>query len=180
MDPLILSFNDSLVYQSDLSLLDEGKWLNDRIIGFVFDYFENEVFKKECDQNLFAFINPSTVQYLKLCESLDEAATCFLEPLNLKEKKIVFLPLNSNPSFDAGGSHWSFLVVDNRNSTIKHLDSIGSNFKEAEIFYKKYKKFLNLKGLESIKSFPEQTNSSDCGAYSIGNRKKLTIFFNKV
>lgn len=169
MDPTILSFNDSIVYESDLGLLEEGNWLNDRIIGFVCDYFENEIFKTECDQNLIAFINPSTVQYLKLCQNYDEAEACFLEPLNLKNKKLIFLPLNSNESVDAGGSHWSFLVIDNRNSRIIHFDSIGSNIKEAELFYEKYKDFFLLKELEGLKKFPKQTNSSDCGAFVIGD-----------
>lgn len=172
MDPLILNFNDSLIYESDLSLLDEGNWLNDRIIGFVCDYFENEIFKIECERGLVAFIDPSTVQYLKLCENFDEATACFLEPLNLRNKKIIFLPLNSNQSSEAGGTHWSFLIIDNRNSIVKHLDSIGSNNHEAESFYKKYKDFFNLKELETMNSFPKQSNSSDCGAYVIGNQKK--------
>lgn len=169
MDPLILSFNDSIIYESDLSLLEEGNWLNDRIIGFVCDYLENEVFKNECEQNLITFINPSTVQYLKLCQNHDEAAACFFEPLNLKNKKFIFLPLNSNESVDAGGSHWSFLAIDNRNSSISHFDSIGSNIKEADFFYKKYKDYFSLKGLKSYDKFPNQTNSSDCGAYVIGD-----------
>ena len=33
-DKIVLDYNDSLVYESDLKLLNQGKWLNDRIIGF--------------------------------------------------------------------------------------------------------------------------------------------------
>ena len=36
-DEIVLSFHDSLLRKSDLSLLEEGRWLNDRIIGFMFE-----------------------------------------------------------------------------------------------------------------------------------------------
>lgn len=36
-DEVVLSFHDSLLRESDLSLLEEGRWLNDRLIGFVFE-----------------------------------------------------------------------------------------------------------------------------------------------
>ena len=173
LDTLILNYNDSLIYESDLELLKEGNWLNDRLIAFVSDYFENEVFKTEFEDNLFAFINPSTVQYLKLCESLDEAKMCFLEPLGLKEKQVIFLPLNNNKTIEAGGCHWSLLVVDNRNSIMKHYDSIGSNMDEASTFFYKFKSFFNCKLLENEVNFPQQTNSSDCGAYVLGNFSKF-------
>jgi len=37
-DEIVLSFQDSLLRQSDLRLLEEGRWLNDRLIGFMFEY----------------------------------------------------------------------------------------------------------------------------------------------
>lgn len=36
-DEIALSFHDSLLRKSDLSLLEEGCWLNDRLIGFMFE-----------------------------------------------------------------------------------------------------------------------------------------------
>ena len=36
-DEIVLSFYDSLIRKSDLSLLREGCWLNDRLIGFMFE-----------------------------------------------------------------------------------------------------------------------------------------------
>lgn len=37
VDEIVLSFHDSLLRKSDLSLLEDGRWLNDRLIGFVFE-----------------------------------------------------------------------------------------------------------------------------------------------
>lgn len=36
-DDIALSFYDSLLKRSDVELLNEGHWLNDRVIGFVFE-----------------------------------------------------------------------------------------------------------------------------------------------
>ena len=36
-DAVVLNYHDSLLRQSDLQLLQPGHWLNDRIIGFVFE-----------------------------------------------------------------------------------------------------------------------------------------------
>ncbi|XP_020624210.1 sentrin-specific protease 8-like [Orbicella faveolata] len=43
-DEIVLSFHDSLLRESDLSLLQEGRWLNDRLIGFVFEMMGRSVF----------------------------------------------------------------------------------------------------------------------------------------
>ena len=37
MDPIVLSYHDSLLRQSDVALLEGSNWLNDRIIGFFFE-----------------------------------------------------------------------------------------------------------------------------------------------
>jgi len=34
---VVLSFNDSLLHQTDVDLLDGPKWINDKIIGFCFE-----------------------------------------------------------------------------------------------------------------------------------------------
>lgn len=31
---IVLNYNDSILYQSDLKLLERNNWLNDRLIGF--------------------------------------------------------------------------------------------------------------------------------------------------
>ena len=36
-DEVVLSFGDSLLLESDISLLDEPNWINDKLIGFCFE-----------------------------------------------------------------------------------------------------------------------------------------------
>ena len=99
MAKIILNYEDSIIYDSDLKLLDDANWLNDRLISFVYEYFEREAFK---NSSICGFVNPSTVQYLKLCESLQEVEDCFMGPLELKCKEVIFFPLNSNSETSAG------------------------------------------------------------------------------
>lgn len=102
-DEVVLSFHDSLLRKSDLSLLEEGRWLNDRLIGFVFDYFTHNKFKQISD--IVTFISPDVTQFLKLGEGIEIGI--FLEPLDLPSQKMIFFTVNNNDSRHlAGGSHW--------------------------------------------------------------------------
>lgn len=52
MDKLILSYQDSCLYESDLKIIQsDSAWLNDRIISFYFEYLQKEVY--ETDEILF-------------------------------------------------------------------------------------------------------------------------------
>ena len=42
-DPVILSYFDSLLRQSDIALLEKPNWLNDKIIGFAFQYYQEVI-----------------------------------------------------------------------------------------------------------------------------------------
>ena len=43
-DKTVLSFYDSLLKESDVNTLTEGCWLNDKIIGFVFEWVDIFIF----------------------------------------------------------------------------------------------------------------------------------------
>ncbi|VDK32136.1 unnamed protein product, partial [Anisakis simplex] len=38
VDRRVLSYGDTVLYESDLQTLKEGTWLNDRIISFALEY----------------------------------------------------------------------------------------------------------------------------------------------
>jgi sentrin-specific protease 8 len=63
-DSPILSYYDSLLRQSDVSLLEPPNWLNDQIIGFAFEYFQREKFG---NNKKMYFIEPAVTQMIKLC-----------------------------------------------------------------------------------------------------------------
>ena len=164
-DAIVLNYHDSLLHESDVRLLADNQWLNDRLIAFVYEYLAREIYSSES----VSFVDPSTVQYLKLCESEDEARMCFLDPLMLDTKAYCFLPLNNNQASEAaGGTHWSLLLVDATNSKMYHFDSIGANSSEAMRFFSKFRFYFRLRTFENCEKFPKQTNSSDCGVYVLG------------
>lgn len=176
-DRIVLSYNDSLLHESDVQLLESNNWLNDRIIGFTYEYFEQDVYKTD----KIAFVNPSTVQFLKLCASLEEAKMCFLEPLGLDQKELIFFPINNNRDVNTqGGSHWSLLIFNKSILTFTHLDScMESNSREALSFYQKYKEFFNAKCFRDEKNCPQQKNSSDCGVYVLALTDLFASVFNE-
>lgn len=107
MDPVVLSYQDSLLRRSDVALLEGPHWLNDQVIGFAFEYFAAELFKGLGEAAIF--ISPEVTQFIK-CAACPEDLALFLEPLGLASRRWVFLAVNDNSIQTAGGSHWSLLL----------------------------------------------------------------------
>ncbi|XP_071082261.1 sentrin-specific protease 8-like [Haliotis cracherodii] len=173
-DAIVLSFNDSLIRQGDLRLLEDPGWLNDKLIGFCFEYFEREQFNHSADR--LCFISPSFTQLLKL--SPVEELVVLLEPLGLPTKQFVFLAVNNNNSCDqVGGSHWSLLVYVRSSQEFRHYDSAGHS---NEAIAKKlayrlqphvHAPYGRMKFVEM--DCPQQQNGYDCGMYVISVSEHL-------
>ncbi|XP_022080993.1 sentrin-specific protease 8-like [Acanthaster planci] len=163
----VLSYHDTLLRKSDLSLLDGAKWLNDKLIGFVFEYFEFDKFQSLTGK--VAFVSPEVTQCIKL--SRDEEVAVFLEPLDLSSKDFVFLAVNDHHmETTAGGSHWSLLIYDRAGNKFSHYDSSGSsNQGAAMILCCKLHPFLKVSGEVTLiaEECPQQENGHDCGLYVI-------------
>ncbi|XP_053127824.1 sentrin-specific protease 8 [Hemicordylus capensis] len=173
MDPVVLSYMDSLLRQSDVSLLDPPCWLNDHIIGFAFEYFASGQFRDFASQ--VCFIGPEVAQFIK-CTASQEELALFLEPLDLPHKKVVFLAINDNSSQAAGGTHWSLLVYSQDKDCFAHYDShTRSNSVHAKRVAGKLEAFLGQKGKIAFveEKAPAQQNSYDCGMYVICNTEAL-------
>ncbi|XP_038640369.1 sentrin-specific protease 8 [Scyliorhinus canicula] len=173
MDPVILSYHDSLVRRSDLSLLNPPNWLNDHIIAFAFEYFANEQYKELLDSS--CFISPEVTQFIKCMASQEELAI-FLEPLELPQKSLVFLAVNDNSVQAAGGSHWSLLFYNRDMNCFSHYDSCSNmNASHARQIARKLQHFLGTKSEVPFveESAPVQKNSYDCGMYVVCNTEAL-------
>ncbi len=94
-DEAVLSLGDALIRESDLNLLSGPFWLNDRLIGFYFEYLHLHKFESSSG---VCFISPEVSQFLKLANF--EEIPIFLEPLELEKKDLVLLAVNnaSDPS----------------------------------------------------------------------------------
>ena len=158
-DKIILDYHNSLLRQSDLLLLEPMQWLNDGIVGFWFEYLENDLFG---DRDDICFISPEVAHFIKLGSSQDSCA--FLEPLNLNSKSLVLLPVNNSVSPDTpGGSHWSLLVYERKHQQFYHLDSVHqSNRAHAKSMVSKLALLPN-DGKVIELPCTQQLNGWDCG-----------------
>ncbi|XP_053721343.1 sentrin-specific protease 8-like [Synchiropus splendidus] len=165
MDPVIVSYENSWLRRSDVSLLEGPHWLNDQIIGFAFDYFASDCFKTL--SQMAAFISPEVTQFIKFCDDMWDLCL-FLEPLDLASRQWIFLAVNDNCNQEAGGSHWSLLAFVRASGKFIHYDSFYSrNSAHAKHIAKQLEPFL---GMEKKLRFqekrcPQQCNSYDCGMY---------------
>jgi len=161
---IVLNYHNSLLRKSDVDLLKNPHWLNDRLIGFWFEYLENS----NLDDSV-CFVCPEVSQFIKLGDSSETSA--FVDPLNLKSRLLVLLPVNDSVLLDhPGGSHWSLLVYDCFAKKYYHYDSlIGSNLNHA----KKIANNLNLsKEIVEIRC-TQQQNSFDCGVFVCCNAENV-------
>ncbi|XP_053368620.1 sentrin-specific protease 8 [Clarias gariepinus] len=173
MDPVVLSYQDSLLRRSDVSLLRGPHWLNDQVIGFAFEYFAAERFKGLGDT--VCFISPEVTQFIK-CASCQEELAVFLEPLRLESRRWVFLAVNDNSNQVAGGSHWSLLLYQRDSGHFSHYDSQSQgNALHARRIATKLQDFLGSGTDAPIveEASPLQQNSYDCGMYVICNAEVL-------
>lgn len=167
MDPVVLSFHDSLLRHSDLSLLEGPYWLNDQVIGFAFEYFSSERFP-DLGASI-TFISPEVTQFIK-CASCPDELALFLEPLGLSARRWVFLAVNDNSNQSAGGTHWSLLVYHHSSNHFAHYDSQnGGNSMHARRIANKLETFLGAGRTPMFveENCPSQQNSYDCGMYVI-------------
>lgn len=172
---IILSYHDSLLRESDLKLLSGPHWLNDNLIGFWFQYLEHDLYRENASQ--IGFISPEVTQFIKLGVTEDLENT--FKSLNIKNKELLFLPINDCSLQDSpGGSHWSLLVYRASFHIFEHYDShTGSvNRYHAENVAKILTPFLLEKGTEAEvfeMECTQQQNGFDCGLHVICNTEAL-------
>jgi len=159
------------LYESDVELLKGPEWLNDRIIGFVFEHLQHDTYK---DVTNILFISPEVTQFLKVCPSDD--LPDFTKDLFV-DKDFVFLPLNDNIELDSpGGTHWSLLVFSKPESAFYHFDSYGdSNQRHAWELVARLWPILGCKGEPTTRTANvlHQTNSHDCGVHVVCNAENV-------
>lgn len=159
---IVLSYHDYLLRISDVALLERNDWLNDVIIGFYFEYL-NQQYRN--DKQLL-FIGPEVAQLLKMQDP--SHYNIFLDPIEATNYNFIFFPLNDCDSNKAGGSHWSLLIYSHLEKMCYHFDSSsninGSSAKKLARKVTKY--FLEKSEKRYIEmNCPQQNNSYDCGLY---------------
>ncbi len=172
MSDIILSYHDSLLRKSDCKLLRGNQWINDNIIEFYFEYLSNDLFK---GKNLLA-IGPSFAQLIKLTDSAEEMKE-LLMPLEIEKKDLVLIPINNHEdSTEAGGSHWSLLVLYVGSLKFEHYDSLmhSSNVCHAKQIAAKLNRLLRGDTLDLvIMTCNQQIDGYNCGIHVICNARAV-------
>lgn len=174
-DKVVLDYHHSLLLASDVKLLREPHWLNDKIIGFALEYFENDKFKSY--KNTMTFLNPSVVQLVKVRPETE--AQSILDPLHIQSSKLIFIPVNDNPTLYPGGMHWSLLVCDLNRKKFFYFDSLCSDSysDSANRLCSRFDHYLESSFSREIPRCPTQSNGYDCGVFVIAIVEKLADLY---
>ncbi|XP_054156223.1 sentrin-specific protease 8-like [Oppia nitens] len=122
---IVLSYYDTCLRTSEVNLLKGNKWLNDNVIGFWFDYLENDLYSDVSDH--IAFLSPNVVHFIKSSGNKHntEAVAEMLASMVLPDKQLVLIPVNDSSVYqkETSGSHWSLLVFNKHRQSFEHYDS---------------------------------------------------------
>ncbi|KAM9982626.1 hypothetical protein ACTFIZ_007165 [Dictyostelium cf. discoideum] len=185
-DPLIVSYNDSAIYQSDINILKSNQWLNDSIISFYLEWLKDGEDNKNKIPNQVLLLSPSVVFCCSFVESEQEIQLMFEQPLSLKTKEVIFFPLTNNrdPNVIGGGTHWTLLIFIKSLNKFIYYDSINIFDPNDAIFIISKFKFLlssppktnnnnNFKEFLINQKTPQQQNGYDCGLYVLSIIEEL-------
>ena len=146
--------------------MEEGQWISDSIIALWFKYLQDEVHGENSNM---IFIPPSVTQVLK--EGFTDDFSIILEPLNIWQKKYIFMAVNDNKSkTEPGGQHWSLLIYTIKEDMWYHYDSLNNlNLKEARYLVGRIQDYLRPGATPKITEAicTQQDNNYDCGAYTM-------------
>jgi len=169
---VVLSFHNTCLAAEDVQLLEDCQWLNDKLIGFMFEYLEHFLLPTIPTTKIL-FISPEVTQFIKIIDEPAEVAI-FLQPLDAQANDLVYFAVNNHNSANTcGGSHWSLLVFDNTTAHFHHFDSSGGlNDDDAKDIAKRSYPHISAKSHTPFKFIrhrdcSQQTNSYDCGMYVV-------------
>ena len=165
-DPILITYKSCSIKQSDINCLSDYQYLNDLIISFYY-----EILNEKYMSNDIVLLDPAVSMSIIFDKDLDDINNCIFEPLGMKNKKFIFVPINDNTKIEykTSGSHWTLNIIDVNNNTIYYLDSMLGNISNAKVSVRKFEKLFGKKfnfvyALENT----YQTNSSDCGMFILG------------
>ena len=165
-DPILITYKSCSIKKSDIDCLSDYQYLNDLIISFYY-----EILNEKYTSNDIILLDPAVSMSIIFDQDLDDINNCIFQPLEMKNKKFIFVPINDNTKIEykINGSHWALNIIDVNNNTIYYLDSMLGNISNAKVSVRKFEKLFGKKfnfvyALEKT----YQTNSSDCGMFILG------------
>lgn len=177
MEQIVVTYKFVSLRKEDLNCIINNGYLTDRVIGFWY-----QIIQEKFPNQSIELIDPSVSMSIVLERNLKDIKECIIEPLNLKNKSFIFMPLNDNTSSDYGtkGNHWALNVIDMTNKTIYYFDSMLSEIDNSHVSHKKCEKLLGSKfAFKNALDEKIQYNSYDCGMFVLGITECLTNYLNE-
>ncbi|KAH8297453.1 hypothetical protein KR044_012080 [Drosophila immigrans] len=175
-DPISLSFHDSCLRLSDVQLLRGPRWLNDQILSFYYEYLSYVKYKNNKD---LYFVTPEVTQCMKYMD--DSELKMIFDENKVAQKSFIFFALNDNETTEAGGTHWSLLVLSRPEKTFFHFDSYGNSNRDSSV--ELMNKVKDLLGVRQAKFHPmrslQQANGYDCGIHVICMTDHIAGYVNR-
>eukprot|EP00039_Didymoeca_costata_P024112 m.9304 g.9304 ORF g.9304 m.9304 type:complete len:216 (-) comp4040_c0_seq1:889-1536(-) len=160
-------FEQSVLLETDIQLLEGPYWINDTVLGFMFEYYQHKTF---CEDKSVLFLDPPTTQLIALWRESPAILGEIIAELHINQKELVFLPVNdSDAPESAGGTHWALVVLDTRNRVCTLYDSMGGNgmVRKTSNIARMLSEACHLGKLSVCvkEDAPKQTNGYDCGMF---------------
>lgn len=188
---IVLTFGDATLRESDVALLAPGRWLNDAVIAFAFEFLAASA----ASSGEVVLVSPASVELARFAGDSAFVRDVFGTQLGVASCGAALFPVNNAGRANVGranaGSHWSLLAfVARPEPTFLHIDALGdANAQSARevaealapAVSSSSARFVSLCGVA-----PRQMNGADCGVFVVafaqailmqnrGNQEKLTV-----
>lgn len=164
-DEFYLTYKTISLHKSDVRCLASPNYINDLIISFYYEILNDQF---EANSSSFALLDPVVAISLISETTIEDLHDMIYAPLDLDNKKYVFLPINDNTSLTTPGSgnHWALCLIETETSTMFYFDSMGNTIGNVTPLIEQYEK-LSKKKLTFVNALNRkyQHNMYDCGVF---------------
>jgi Ulp1 family protease len=168
----VVSGKFSRLYQSDVDLLEAGRWLNDACISWYFEQLQDSL-----PENVL-ILDPGVVQLLLFEDDEDDLRQA-VEDLCLPARSLILAPVNDSEDLTAAtsGSHWALAAYDCGAGTALYVDSMGGRgcWGNAQRLCGKVDLLLGKRLAPQLAAgvSEQQQNGYDCGVFTVMNAERI-------
>ncbi len=166
---------DVSVRVNETYCLEQREWLHDNLIEFYLEYLRHVKYKEQKDK--IEIVGPTVTQCIKMT-ACPKTVEEMIEPLRLKQKAVVLIPVNNADKANAEGSHWSLMVLTPCTGHFYHMDTLDLNKECAKTLAIKLCNILQLER-PKFEHFigTLQDNMVDCGLHVMLNADRAVGHF---
>lgn len=174
---LVDTIDDADLYDHDIALFADGKWLNSSCINYCYRKIDSERRVRHVHRDSVLLLDPSVCSLLRMInvdsnEDIVDEMNEIANGIKLDTRKWIFAPINNSNSFTTNSdcSHWSLLLVHVDTCTFFAFDSMSQTNKKAAVEAANAFAIMLKKSVSAIYyvgNTPQQHNSFDCGIYTL-------------